>query len=100
VLRHSLNFAQSFFGFCHSAQSFYVFIGDFVIFSVILCFPLPFCEAQRRGRQGRRRGVGGRGVDGRGAGRRRMRCSLAGTRRAEEARASVGEAMGGGRGAH
>jgi hypothetical protein len=50
VLSHCLNFAQSFFEFSLSAQSFYVFIGDFVISSVILCFPLSFCEArgQRR----------------------------------------------------
>jgi hypothetical protein len=55
VLSYSLNFAQSFFGFCHSAQSFYVFIGDFVISSIILCFPLSFCKAQGRRRQGHRR---------------------------------------------
>jgi hypothetical protein len=28
--------AESFFGFCHSAQLFCVFLNDFVIFSVIL----------------------------------------------------------------
>jgi hypothetical protein len=54
VLNHSLNFAQSFFRFYHNAQSFCVFISDVVISSVILCFPLSFCEAQRRRRQGRR----------------------------------------------
>jgi hypothetical protein len=46
-------------------------------------------------------GGGGRSTDGRGAGHRTMRRSLAGTRGAEEAGALVGEAMGGGgRGAH
>jgi hypothetical protein len=39
-----------------------------------------------------------RGGGGRGAGHRRMRCSLAGTRGVEKAGALVGEAMGRGRG--
>jgi hypothetical protein len=41
-----------------------------------------------------------RGGGGRGAGHRRMRRSLAGTRGVEKAGALVGEAMGRGRGAH
>jgi hypothetical protein len=92
VLSHSLDFAQSFFGFCHSAQSFCVFISDFMISSIILCFLNHFV---------RHRGGGGRGTSGRGAGRRRMRHSPAGRRGVEEAGAPVGEVMGGGgRGAH
>jgi hypothetical protein len=58
-----------------------------MIFSVIFCFLSHFV---------RRRGGGGRGAGGRGAGYRRMRPSPTGRRGAEEAGASVGEAMGGG----
>jgi hypothetical protein len=58
-----------------------------VISSIILCFLSYFV---------RRMGEGGRGNGGRGAGHRRMRPSPAGRRGAEEARAPVGEAMGGG----
>jgi hypothetical protein len=49
----------------------------------------------------RHRGGGDRDAGGRDDGHRRMRRSLAGTRGAEEARASVGETVGGGgKGAH
>jgi hypothetical protein len=45
---------QSFFAFYHSAQSFCVFLSDFVISLVILWFSQSFCEAQGWRRQGRR----------------------------------------------
>jgi hypothetical protein len=74
-------------------------LSHFVFSLVILCFPLSFCVFLCH--FVRHMGGGGRSTDGRGAGHRMMRCSMAGTRGAEEAGALVGEAMGGGgRGAH
>jgi hypothetical protein len=43
---------QSFFVFCHSAQSICVFLSDFVISSAILWFSQSFCETQGQRRHG------------------------------------------------
>jgi hypothetical protein len=106
VLSHFLNFAQSLFGFCHSAQSFYVFIGDFVISSVILGFPLSFCEAQQQRRQGHWRerhwmqeDAALASGDMRGGGGRGAHRWWGGVRCSRKRRSPVGEAWGrGGRG--
>jgi hypothetical protein len=67
-ISNSYDFAQSFFRFCHSAQSFYVL-------SVILCFPQSFYDFLSYFM--RHMGGGGRNVGGRGAGCRRTRRSPA-----------------------
>jgi hypothetical protein len=84
---NSYDFAQSFFRFCHSAQSFYVL-------SVILCFPQSFYDFLSY--FVRHKGGGGRNIGGRGAKCRRTRRSPARRRGAKEAGTLAGEEMGGG----